>query len=87
MPAVTVVKRGRSWSLRFRVPKHVAERHLLPLQCRMSTALPESAPESRVESERRRCRSKQYGVEVVKALKEAWEASDRMCSPPSRAVC
>ncbi|MCH8745531.1 MAG: hypothetical protein IIB31_07790 [Chloroflexi bacterium] len=28
----------------------------------------------------RRGRTKQYGVEVVAALKEAWEASDRMCS-------
>lgn len=28
----------------------------------------------------RRGRSKQYGIEVVAALKVAWEASDRMCS-------
>ncbi len=28
----------------------------------------------------RRGRTKQYGVEAVAALKEAWEASDRMCS-------
>ena len=28
----------------------------------------------------RRGRSKQYGIEVVAALKGAWEASDRMCS-------
>ena len=28
----------------------------------------------------RRGRSKQYGVDIVYALKAAWEASDRMCS-------
>ena len=54
MPAVTVAKRGRVWCVRFRLPRQAAERHSLPLQCRLSTALAESAPPSRVESERRR---------------------------------
>ncbi len=54
MPAVTTTKRGRGWCVRFRLPKQVAEQHSLPLQCRMSTILTESAPATRVESERRR---------------------------------
>ncbi len=32
------------------------------------------------ESGCRRGRPKQYGIEVVAGLKEAWEASDRICS-------
>ncbi len=54
MPAVTVVRRGRGWCVRFRLPTQVADQHSLPRQCRMSTALAESAPPTRVESERRR---------------------------------
>ena len=37
-------------------------------------------PRGRGKAVGRRGRSKQYGVEVVAVLKEAWEASDRMCS-------
>ena|GEM_PF-3969013 len=54
MPAVTATKRGRSWCVRFRLPKQVAEQHSLPLQCRMATNLTDSAPAARVVAERRR---------------------------------
>ncbi len=54
MPAVTPVRRGKGWCIRFRLPEQIVHRYGFPRQCRLATALGESASPVRIESERRR---------------------------------
>ncbi len=47
-PAVTISLGRRIWSVRFRLPEHVARLRSLPRQCRLSYSLSENATRERL---------------------------------------
>lgn len=53
-PAVTISRRGSGWSVRFRLPQTVADKHSLSHQCRLTCRLPDAAGHDRLVREANR---------------------------------
>jgi len=53
-PAVTISRRGSGWSVRFRLPQTVADKHSLSHQCRLTCRLPDTAGHDRLVRETNR---------------------------------